>query len=88
MINRTIEFELDDKKYIAEVELDVYTENYGEDADSNRGQLRTNVEVSKVEVVDGTGFIVKQTPEMEEVIDNLINKLDLTEYPDDDRENR
>ena len=48
----TIEFEVNDKDYIAEVELEVTEENnYGADADGNRGVYRkvlNNFHVKKI----------------------------------------
>ena len=57
MIQFEFEIEIEGHKILATVEADghVYRENYGEDADGNRGEMRTMLDDFEMTVKDGHG---------------------------------
>ena len=57
MIQFEFEIEIEGHKIVATVEADghVYRENYGEDADGNRGEMRTELDDFEMTVKDGHG---------------------------------
>jgi hypothetical protein len=81
---RTIEikFTVDDIEYTADVELDIWNENYGEDADGNRGVWTTFAEINSITVFKD-GKEVKETPEMARALHKAIDEADIPENEPD-----
>jgi hypothetical protein len=77
-IHKNIKFTLNDWEYSAEVTLFLHREVYGEDADGNRGCLRTfldDVEILHVEDIYGLE-VLKITEEMTEAIIDVTYNCD------------
>jgi hypothetical protein len=84
---KTIHFTLDDCDYTAEVILRCHEEMWGQDADGNRGILRSFIDdVEILEVIDGGGRNVTITDDMEDAIIDVAYNCDISDLDGNDNE--
>ena len=62
-------------EWTADITFEVWKENYGEDADGNRGQMRTMVEVSEIENIKR---LDESIPD-DKVSESVMNKFEAAE---------
>ncbi len=59
-----------------QVKVDIYNEVYGQDADGNRGELRTCCSIEEIIILE------KVSNEVKEKIEKWVNEQDLYKYID------
>ena len=70
-------------EWTAEITFEVWKENYGEDADGNRGQMRTMVEISKIEEIKRLDEFIPDDKVPESVMDKFSQaELDFSKLGD------
>ena len=83
--DKTVSFNVEDDDFEADVSIKFVRSMYGEDADGNRGEMRTELDDYEItEVRDGNGKVVELTDKLEDLISEAVDNIDDYEEPEPD----